>query len=271
MSASTAPTAHERRRTTRSSPTTSTPPASSSTRPSSACGCSWHRGPVLQRPLRAPTSSSASCYPEMVRRARTSSSTRRWAASTPSCSSSRRFTMALGGPLGADQQQEGARAQLLLVTIACACIFLVVKYFEYTAQVPAGLLPGQVVLRPPSTATRCPSTPRMFFAVYFMMTGLHGVHVLVGIGVLIWIFIRARRREFSSGSTTAGRDRRALLAPRRPRLDLPLPAPLPGEVRESSCPSVYLNGKLVEHPHERSPPRQPGLAVHGGVHHRCCS
>ena len=35
-----------------------------------------------------------------------------------------------------------------------------------------------------------------FFAIYFFMTGLHGVHVLVGMGLITWIMIRAGRNEF---------------------------------------------------------------------------
>jgi cytochrome c oxidase subunit III len=37
-----------------------------------------------------------------------------------------------------------------------------------------------------------------FFAIYFLMTGLHGVHVLVGMGLILWILIRANRGEFSA-------------------------------------------------------------------------
>ena len=37
-----------------------------------------------------------------------------------------------------------------------------------------------------------------FFSVYFLMTGLHGIHVLVGMGLITWILIRAVRKEFSS-------------------------------------------------------------------------
>jgi len=38
----------------------------------------------------------------------------------------------------------------------------------------------------------------LFFSVYFLLTGLHGVHVLVGMGLITWILLRARRGEFSS-------------------------------------------------------------------------
>lgn len=35
-----------------------------------------------------------------------------------------------------------------------------------------------------------------FFAIYFFMTGLHGIHVLVGMGLITWLAIRAARSEF---------------------------------------------------------------------------
>jgi cytochrome c oxidase subunit 3 len=35
-----------------------------------------------------------------------------------------------------------------------------------------------------------------FFSVYFLMTGLHGFHVLIGIALLTWVLLRARRGEF---------------------------------------------------------------------------
>ncbi len=39
---------------------------------------------------------------------------------------------------------------------------------------------------------------RTFFSIYFVMTGLHGIHVVVGMGLIAWIAIRAQRREFDS-------------------------------------------------------------------------
>jgi len=35
-----------------------------------------------------------------------------------------------------------------------------------------------------------------FFAIYFCMTGLHAIHVLVGMGLITWILIRALKNEF---------------------------------------------------------------------------
>ena len=36
----------------------------------------------------------------------------------------------------------------------------------------------------------------LFFGVYFLMTGLHGIHVILGMGVLTWIMIRAAKGHF---------------------------------------------------------------------------
>jgi len=90
---------------------------------------------------------------------------------------------------------------LILVTIGCACAFLVIKFFEYQHKFEAGLLPGRFyhphVDHLVAGAPALPANTGSFFSIYFMMTGVHGVHVVVGIGVLIWIWLRNQRGEFS--------------------------------------------------------------------------
>jgi cytochrome c oxidase subunit 3 len=41
-----------------------------------------------------------------------------------------------------------------------------------------------------------PANTHIFFSIYFLMTGLHGIHVLVGMGLIAWVLLRARRGEF---------------------------------------------------------------------------
>jgi len=154
----------------------------------------------------------------------------------------------------------------ILITIACACTFMVVKFFEYEHKFHDGLLPGPAfhpteqvweletfkhkhpeaaeyaeklskaaeakehakaqakpaegapeaaierpteeqleplikagVLGPTAEDQTRPSKPRnahVFFGIYFFMTGLHGIHVLGGIGVFIWLLLRAKRGDF---------------------------------------------------------------------------
>ena len=42
-----------------------------------------------------------------------------------------------------------------------------------------------------------PEHTNMFFTLYFAMTGLHGIHVLVGVFVFIWLLIRAIKGQFT--------------------------------------------------------------------------
>jgi cytochrome c oxidase subunit 3 len=119
------------------------------------------------------------------------------------------FTAAMGvrsSQLG----RRKATSTFLAITIACAFIFLVVKYFEYGHKFHAGLLPGKFFGHPMEgifgpiptgenleEAAELPARAHIFFSLYFVMTGVHALHVIVGIGVLIWMFVRNQRGEFS--------------------------------------------------------------------------
>lgn len=46
-------------------------------------------------------------------------------------------------------------------------------------------------------ADEVPDSVGTFFSIYFFMTGLHGVHVLAGIVAIFWVYLRARRGEFT--------------------------------------------------------------------------
>jgi len=55
------------------------------------------------------------------------------------------------------------------------------------------------VIGPSAEDPTRPSKPRnghVFFSIYFFMTGLHGIHVLGGIGVFIWLLVRANKGQF---------------------------------------------------------------------------
>lgn len=66
---------------------------------------------------------------------------------------------------------------------------------------PAPIGPPGLVLEQPAEGPHLPDEPknvRIFFSVYFLMTGLHGIHVLVGMGLITWLLVRAMRSEFNS-------------------------------------------------------------------------
>jgi cytochrome c oxidase subunit 3 len=64
---------------------------------------------------------------------------------------------------------------LLIATCLLAVIFLVNKYFEWGAKFEHGLFPGSQKL------TEFGQGDVLFFGLYFFMTGLHALHILVGI------------------------------------------------------------------------------------------
>ncbi|MCC6811001.1 MAG: cytochrome c oxidase subunit 3 family protein [Deltaproteobacteria bacterium] len=95
---------------------------------------------------------------------------------------------------------------LCLATFALAGVFLVVKYFEYSHKIHVGTLPGKFF--DPSNpefpaALKQFDNAKLFFGFYFCLTGLHGIHVLAGMGVIGWIMVRARRNEFNSKNFAA--------------------------------------------------------------------
>ena len=100
----------------------------------------------------------------------------------------------------------------LLVTTVFAAMFLVIKYIEYSHKIHDGLLPESFTAtmlgkpRSQTTHLRCcwrrwrtyrNRSTSDFFSVYFMMTGVHGLHVLIGVGVILWLYLRAKRGEFN--------------------------------------------------------------------------
>jgi cytochrome c oxidase subunit III len=110
------------------------------------------------------------------------------------------FTMVLAVQ-SAKTNKKAKTVGFLALTIACACMFLVVKYFEYSHKFEEGWLPGKYY-HAVGDSIQGSHGYATFFSFYFMMTGLHGIHILVGIGVLSWILIRAKRSEFSDAYYT---------------------------------------------------------------------
>jgi len=77
--------------------------------------------------------------------------------------------------------QKGNRKRTLIclgATIFLGCLFLVNKYFEWSAEIRAGLYPNGPEL------LRLPDGEKIFYGLYYSMTGLHGLHVVAGLIVL---------------------------------------------------------------------------------------
>jgi cytochrome c oxidase subunit III len=83
---------------------------------------------------------------------------------------------------------------LLVFTIVCALAFLTIKGFEYSHKFEEGALPGKWFHF--EEMAGMPGA-NMFFTVYFLATGLHAFHVIVGMAILIWVTLRLVRGDFS--------------------------------------------------------------------------
>jgi cytochrome c oxidase subunit III len=108
----------------------------------------------------------------------------------------------------------------IVATIGFAGVFLVIKYFEYSHKIHVGTLPGKYfsfdlvkdvlehgldtdVVANEIVTANVGRGASMFFTLYFFITGLHGLHVLIGMGILAWIAARAFKGEFNTKKDTA--------------------------------------------------------------------
>jgi len=101
------------------------------------------------------------------------------------------FTVAMGLERSARGDGKGTRS-LFLVSVLLALVFLVFKYVEYSHHFETGELPGRFY------RGEIPgSGPRLFFTLYFMITGLHGIHVVIGMTILVVVGLRAGMGRFT--------------------------------------------------------------------------
>ena len=92
------------------------------------------------------------------------------------------LTMALS--ITAVQSKQNALSVFFqMLTIVLALAFMVNKYFEWSAKFHHGIYPGS------DTLLGKPAGEIVFFGLYYVMTGLHGLHVIIGI-VLIAVMMR---------------------------------------------------------------------------------
>ncbi len=124
--------------------------------------------------------------------------------------------------LSLDAIQRGKRKLcgiLMAMTILLASTFLVIKYFEYTHKFEHNIFPGNATqfVDPAShnheyikiddyiareklndqEALKLKQGVNLFFTFYFLMTGVHGLHVVIGMTVLFVIFLLNRRGRYS--------------------------------------------------------------------------
>ena len=124
------------------------------------------------------------------------------------------FCMALG-VWAAEVRKKGFLVLMLVLTTFFGLVFLGIKADEYHEKWEKHHIPGahfdiSEFVNPPHDAktgklTEEPLAPDMaqktqiFFFLYFGMTGMHALHMIIGIAILLWLLVRAQRGEFTSG------------------------------------------------------------------------
>ena len=134
----------------------------------------------------------------------------------------------LSAALALDSIQRGRQklcSFLLLLTILFAGGFLVIKYVEYTSKFSHHIYPGKTekIVDPKSHSheyitvddyiTREKIAPlegeklkkgvNLFFSCYFLMTGIHGLHVVIGMSILFVLMLGVRKGKYTSWSYTS--------------------------------------------------------------------
>lgn len=84
----------------------------------------------------------------------------------------------------------------LVATMALGVAFLGVKAVEYHEHWAAHEVPGPN-FNFHETGNFDPRHVQIFFSLYFAMTGMHALHMIIGIGVLAWLTLRAVRGQFT--------------------------------------------------------------------------
>ena len=88
----------------------------------------------------------------------------------------------------------------LIATILLGSVFLGVKTVEYSHKWHEHHVPGpHFVFESTGVHGEAidPHNARIFFSLYFAMTGLHALHMVVGIGILLWLIWQASRNRFT--------------------------------------------------------------------------
>lgn len=82
--------------------------------------------------------------------------------------------------------------QLIIATILLAGIFMVNKYFEWGHKFEYQLYPGSEVMK------NMEHGEILFFSLYYMMTGLHALHVFIGMILLGFAWVRVKQGYVNS-------------------------------------------------------------------------
>ncbi len=95
-------------------------------------------------------------------------------------------------------EKRAALIVCLLLTMALGATFLGIKGLEYYAKFVEHLVPGPTF----QFAGPDPQHAQIFFSLYFALTGLHALHMVIGLSILTVILVMALRGSFTAAWNT---------------------------------------------------------------------
>ena len=105
------------------------------------------------------------------------------------------FTMAMAvrsGQLGKKKAVIG----FLIITMLFGLAFLGIKAFEWTAKFQEHHVPALANFH--LEGTQLQGQAKLFFSLYFAMTGLHALHMVVGVAIVAFIIMEVARNKYST-------------------------------------------------------------------------
>lgn len=99
------------------------------------------------------------------------------------------------------QKRRKQAALFLTATMLLGILFLVNKYFEWSAKFAHGLYPNSEALQ------FRPAGENIFYSLYYLMTGLHGLHIVIGIvimAVMLYLVVKKPGQNVSADEAAEG-------------------------------------------------------------------
>ena len=91
--------------------------------------------------------------------------------------------------------RRGGQVLFLALTMALGAVFLGVKAVEYSDKFAHALVPGPGFRFEDASVAR---QAQIFFSLYFAMTGMHAVHMIIGEGIMLYLLVRAWKGHFTA-------------------------------------------------------------------------
>jgi cytochrome c oxidase subunit 3 len=107
------------------------------------------------------------------------------------------FTMVMAvraGQLG----QRNMIVLFLILTLFFGGIFLGVKAYEWNEKFQEHHIPGQASFHLEGVSPDQQGHAQLFFSLYFAMTGLHALHMVIGVGLISFLIWQARKGTYSA-------------------------------------------------------------------------